>query len=239
MRSVFSMFVALLLSGCQAASSAHWRVAPDHFDFNWQLSGDPEVAPLQVFAGGQEIWLQFAPGQELPAIFGQAPAGEQPLAYQRRDPYVVLPGQWRALVLRGGRQVAYARRAGEPAPLAPDPEVLRLPPPDPPAAVTPAPPSAAAPAFFAGPPDTTLRAVLARWAAQAGWTFSAEHWALNADIPLQGQARFEGEFKTAVRELLRATELADRPLQPCFYANQVLRVVPLAQSCDRSRGAAA
>ncbi|MFU2069955.1 toxin co-regulated pilus biosynthesis Q family protein, partial [Bordetella hinzii] len=118
-------------------------------------------------------------------------------------------------------------------------EVLRLPPPDPPAAVTPAPPSAAAPAFFAGPPDTTLRAVLARWAAQAGWTFSAEHWALNADIPLQGQARFEGEFKTAVRELLRATELADRPLQPCFYANQVLRVVPLAQSCDRSRGAAA
>ncbi|MCJ9710968.1 TrbG/VirB9 family P-type conjugative transfer protein, partial [Bordetella hinzii] len=76
------MFVALLLSGCQAASSAHWRVAPDHFDFNWQLSGDPEVAPLQVFAGGQEIWLQFAPGQELPAIFGQAPAGEQPLAYQ-------------------------------------------------------------------------------------------------------------------------------------------------------------
>ncbi|MCJ9713884.1 toxin co-regulated pilus biosynthesis Q family protein, partial [Bordetella hinzii] len=97
----------------------------------------------------------------------------------------------------------------------------------------------AAPAFFAGPPDTTLRAVLARWAAQAGWTFSAEHWALNADIPLQGQARFEGEFKAAVRELLRATELADRPLQPCFYANQVLRVVPLAQSCDRSRGAAA
>lgn len=237
MRSVFPLFVALLLSGCQATSSAHWRVAPDHFDFNWQLSGDPGVAPLQVFAGGQEIWLQFAPGQQLPAIFGQTPAGEQPLAYLRRDPYIVLSGQWPALVLRGGRQVAYARRAGAPEPAAPAPEVLALAPVASPAVAPP--PSAAAPGFFAGPPDTTLRAVLARWAAQAGWTFSAEHWALNADIPLQGQARFDGEFKTAVRELLRATELADRPLQPCFYANQVLRVVPLAQSCDRSRGAAA
>ncbi len=230
MRSLLSMFAALLLCGCQASSSAHWRVAPDHFDFNWQLSGDPEVAPLQVFAGGQEIWLQFAPGQELPAILGQTPAGEQPLAYQRREPYIVLSGHWQALVLRGGRQVAYARRAGGPQALAPEPEVLRLPPPSA--------PEPSVPVFVAGPPDTTLRAVLGRWAAQAGWTFSAEHWALNADIPLQGQARFEGEFKTAVRELLRATELADRPLQPCFYANQVLRVVPLAQSCDRSRGAA-
>ncbi len=33
----------------------------------------------------------------------------------------------------------------------------------------------------------------------------------------------------------RPPELGDRPVQPCFYANRVLRVVPLAQRCDRTR----
>ncbi|WP_195829583.1 TcpQ domain-containing protein, partial [Bordetella pertussis] len=69
------------------------------------------------------------------------------------------------------------------------------------------------PRFRAAPPDLTLRAVLARWARAAGWTFEAEHWALDVDIPLE------------------------RPAQPCFYANRVLRVVPLAQACDRTRAA--
>jgi len=37
-----------------------------------------------------------------------------------------------------------------------------------------------------------------------------------------------------VRALLAATELSERPVQPCFYANQVLRVVAYTQTCDRS-----
>ncbi|MCD0506136.1 toxin co-regulated pilus biosynthesis Q family protein, partial [Bordetella petrii] len=92
----------------------------------------------------------------------------------------------------------------------------------------------AAPVYRAGLPDTTLRAVLARWAIHAGWLFEPHHWAIDADIPLAGQAEFPGDFKSAVRALLTATELAERPLQPCFYSNKVLRVVSLAQSCDRS-----
>ncbi|MEK0076551.1 toxin co-regulated pilus biosynthesis Q family protein, partial [Bordetella pertussis] len=94
------------------------------------------------------------------------------------------------------------------------------------------------PRFRAAPPDLTLRAVLARWARAAGWTFEAEHWALDVDIPLAGKAELPGDFKTAVRALLAATELSERPAQPCFYANRVLRVVPLAQACDRTRAAA-
>jgi hypothetical protein len=43
----------------------------------------------------------------------------------------------------------------------------------------------------------------------------------------------------AVRHLLAATELSERPLQPCFYSNQVLRVVPYAQACDRTAGSPA
>ncbi|KDC09778.1 toxin co-regulated pilus biosynthesis protein Q, partial [Bordetella bronchiseptica E012] len=87
----------------------------------------------------------------------------------------------------------------------------------------------------AAPPDQTLRAVLARWARAAGWTFEPEHWTLDVDIPLAGRAELPGDFKAAVRALLATTELSERPAQPCFYANRVLRVVPLAQACDRTR----
>ncbi|WP_406741291.1 TcpQ domain-containing protein, partial [Bordetella pertussis] len=62
------------------------------------------------------------------------------------------------------------------------------------------------PRFRAAPPDLTLRAVLARWARAAGWTFEAEHWALDVDIPLAGKAELPGDFKTAVRALLAATD---------------------------------
>lgn len=88
--------------------------------------------------------------------------------------------------------------------------------------------------FEATPADGNIRRALGRWARSAGWLFEAEHWAVDVDIPLAGSAAFGEEFVPAVRGLLAATELGDRPLQPCFYANQVLRVVPLAQRCDRT-----
>ncbi|MDF2863719.1 TcpQ domain-containing protein [Achromobacter mucicolens] len=241
------------------------------FRFDWQLSGDPAVAPLQVFDDGRETWLQFLPGQPLPAIFGMGDGGEHPLPYVRRDPYVVVAGAWNGLSFRGGRLTARARRAHaaanparEPAsaarvalPTAARPDPSQRPLQDASAAITlsadtparsdghaPAGPQVAPQAtpFRAAPPDATLRAVLARWADSAGWTFQPQHWAVDVDIPLAATAEFPGDFKTAVRGLLAATELADRPLQPCFYGNRVLRVVPLAQSCSRAatpKGAAA
>lgn len=269
------------------------------FRFDWQLSGDPAVAPLQVFDDGRETWLQFLPGQPLPAIFGADAGGEHPLPYVRREPYVVVAGSWKGLSFRGGRLTARAQRAhgaaAEPAHrpasgagLAQSTTISASASPHMPgdgapaglAAEMPAPGGAAAnldaanvdalnrhaapdamlPALHAGgtaqdpllatkatpfraaPPDATLRAVLARWADAAGWTFQPQHWAVDVDIPLAATAEFGGDFKSAVRGLLGATELADRPLQPCFYGNRVLRVVPLAQSCSRAatpRGAAA
>ncbi|MHA3902964.1 TrbG/VirB9 family P-type conjugative transfer protein [Castellaniella sp. WN] len=102
-------------------------------------------------------------------------------------------------------------------------------------------PAARAPArsrtspFEVTPADGNVRRALGRWAHAAGWTFEPEHWDVDADIPLAGSAAFGDSFRTAVRGLLSATELGDRPVQPCFYANRVLRVVPLAQRCDRTR----
>lgn len=254
------------------------------FRFDWQLSGDPAVAPLQVFDDGRETWLQFLPGQPLPAIFGVGHDGERALPYVRRDPYVVVAGTWKGLFFRGGRLTASAQRAqapaAEPAHVAEtdahssqfaggvaDPtQRLREEPGTPGTAsralapagmpmlhsstdaalsdipAKDAPDAAPASLFRAAPPDATLRAVLARWADAAGWTFQPQHWAVDVDIPLAATAEFSGDFKTAVRGLLGATELADRPLQPCFYGNRVLRVVPIAQSCSRAatpQGAAA
>jgi len=88
--------------------------------------------------------------------------------------------------------------------------------------------------FRATPADANIRRALVRWAKAAQWTFEPEHWTPDVDIPLAGSADFPPDFRQAVRQLLAATELSERPLQPCFYSNRVLRVVPLAQACDRT-----
>ncbi len=82
--------------------------------------------------------------------------------------------------------------------------------------------------------DRTHREVLVKWARASGWTFEPEHWAVARDIPVAGVASVDTDFKTAVRMLLRSTELTDLPVQPCFYnPNRTLRVVPINDSCTR------
>lgn len=239
------------------------------FSFSWELSGDPEVSPLQVFDNGRSTWLQFPQGRPVPAIFRRHQAQWLPVSYTLKGSYVVLPGAWSPLQFRGGHLQSQARRApasAEPAsaePAAAEPAAAPAAPPAT-AALLPSPAAQASRAFtgvlaqpavaFALSPDTpvkakkryavspadkTLRQALVRWAGDAGWTFGVEHWAVDADIPLAGSAHFDGEFTVAVRHLLAATELSERPLQPCFYSNQVLRVVPYAQACDRTAGSPA
>lgn len=92
--------------------------------------------------------------------------------------------------------------------------------------------------FEVDPTDGNIRQALNRWARMAGWAFNVEHWAVNVDVPIVGSATFDSEFKPAVQALLASTELGDRPLRPCFYSNKVVRVVPYAQVCDRTRNPA-
>lgn len=258
-------WVPSMLRGNQADAAAGTP-----YQFHWTLSGNRSVSPLQVFDDGQRTWLQFAPGQALPAVFRAQGAGDVLVRYTVQDPYVVLPGVWPRLSFRGGSLQGMAvRGAPEEAtpstasarPMLVDPLQASLsapvapPVPEPspasafavsvmsPAQVNPAQgslPSADTPApaalFDVGPADGTLRAALSRWARASGWTFQPEHWAVDVDIPINGSASFPGGFTQAVESLVAATELSDRPLQPCFYANQVLRVVPYAQPCDRSVG---
>lgn len=246
------------LSACAQVSQWSWSkgfanldFAPSAqaFNFDWQLSGDPQIAPLQVFDDGRRTWLQFAADQSPPALFRRTERGDTLLKAARDGAYLVLDGVWPHVLVRGGHLVAHIRRlasgrevhgeqiveqvveSSEPvvsdvAQAAP----LALPVPQ----IEPEPEPVASPAFAVSPEDGNLRRALVRWAGVAGWTFGPEHWVVDVDIPLTAAAAFGTVFKPAVRHLLAATELGDRPLQPCFYANRVLRVVPFAQRCDRS-----
>ena len=68
-----------------------------------------------------------------------------------------------------------------------------------------------------------------------GWTFEGEHWALGSDIPVTGSASLGTDFKGAVRTLLASSELTDLPAQPCFYSNNVLRIIPINELCARQQ----
>ena len=61
------------------------------------------------------------------------------------------------------------------------------------------------------------------------------HWALQRDIPIVAKAAFGEDFKAAVRAALESTEFTTSPARACFYANQVLRVVPRQEQCARSQ----
>ena len=299
------------LSAC--APLPDWVVAPDflrpdaapapaagHYNFDWQLSGERRLAPIQVFDNGERTWLQFMPGQIIPAIFGRTQHGDQLLSHTRHGDYLVIDGVWPELSFRGGASRATAQKQGgfdsgdnsidEPAGLGLEdmsigeslaahgsvdvhgdrlfaaddsagslPETVSVP--DSGDAMHAGPPTVAmAPpelsdqvlrmtraSFESIEPsygvygitlrDQNLRRALQRWAGQASWTFAPEHWAVDVDIPVSGEALFDGSFEQAVQDLLSATELAERPLRPCFYSNRVLRVVSYSQTCDRSNGA--
>ncbi|PLC49169.1 hypothetical protein CR159_14210 [Pollutimonas subterranea] len=274
------MFVASILSGFLSACSGmpewalvipsrnHQVVDPvSHYSFEWRLSGDRAVAPVQVFDNGQKTWLQFLPQQPLPAVFEHTATGDRPLTYTQEGPYMVLNGVWPKLALRGGRLQSRVERLHEPAAEPPAAVV----PADLPAALSVASPAissempvdistvttAATPTttptitppitlpvagmpdestqrYDVSPKDLNLRSALSRWAQSVGWTFEPEHWAVDADIPIVASATFEPGFRLAVQDLVASTELADRPLRPCFYSNRVLRIVPYAQQCNRT-----
>lgn len=245
------LLLTLSLQGCAFApmssasrSSETQRLTPTGaLDFSWKLSGDRSVAPLQVFSDATHTWLQWQPGQALPAIFGIAGVGddgggEQLASYDRAGPYTRLEGHWVAFVFRGAHHQARARRV-MPPPASPVSESKIVEPISAPVSnsstLGTVPSGNASQPFYAiTTADKNLRQALSRWTGLSGWRFQAEHWAVDVDIPLTATASFTDDFIVSVRALLESTELSERPLQPCFYENQVLRVVPITENCDRT-----
>lgn len=113
LKSVFVFAVSSLMFGC--TTQADWlqkkRHYPDwefsarqvnSYSFSWEMQGDSQVLPVQVFSTQDEIWLQFELGQVIPAIFSIDPQtqAEQVLKTHRNPPYIVVKGHYSQLRLR-------------------------------------------------------------------------------------------------------------------------------------------
>ena len=226
----------------------------EQYNFGWQLSGERSIAPMQVFDNGNKTWLQFMPGQNTPAIFSvktdanSLVVQENPVYFTRNSDYIILDGVWDKLVFRGGLLKAQAEKITnvntieseksdaisldqtqglERGALAAKSQTYSI-------NLTADSFNKAKSLYKVSPADNNIRLALQRWAKQADWTFMPEHWNVDVDIPISAQASFTASFQESVQDLVGATEMAERPLQPCFYSNKVLRIIPYTQSCNRA-----
>ncbi len=88
---------------------AFWPTqAPASLTFDWRLSGDPQVGPLQIFDNGVRTWLHFAPEQILPAVFGRRNGQEILLSLKPSGQFQLVDDVWPDLVFRAGRAEAKA-----------------------------------------------------------------------------------------------------------------------------------
>jgi len=83
------------------------------------------------------------------------------------------------------------------------------------------------------PADGNYRLLIEGWAQRSGWL--AAPWELEKDVEIEGGDTFEADFKGAVRRVLLSTEMTDYSLKPCFYSNNMVRVVKQTTKCDPSK----
>jgi len=83
------------------------------------------------------------------------------------------------------------------------------------------------------PADGNYRLLIDKWARDVGWTTAP--WEPDQDVQIEGADAFTADFKTAVRRVLSATEMTDYSLKPCFYSNNLVRVVKLTTKCDPTK----
>ncbi|WP_117144097.1 toxin co-regulated pilus biosynthesis Q family protein [Pseudomonas coronafaciens] len=84
------------------------------------------------------------------------------------------------------------------------------------------PPKPAQEPWAISPADKTLRRSLSKWAARAGWQLV---WDASVDVPVNVEAKFNGDFRTAVKLLFQSLSAADVNLTGQMFAgNRVLRV---------------
>jgi hypothetical protein len=70
--------------------------------------------------------------------------------------------------------------------------------------------------------DATLRRALNKWVQRAGWQLV---WDASVDVPINVDAKFAGDFNTAVKHLFQSLSAADVNLSAVLYSgNRVLRV---------------
>ncbi|MCX8566927.1 MAG: Conjugal transfer protein [Glomeribacter sp. 1016415] len=214
---------------------------PKTYHFDWQISGAPEVAPIQVFDNGQQLYLQFRAGVSTPAILADQPDGQILLHWRVEPPYIVVNQFASRLYFRLGQQRAQAWRknakpymaAAWPAKTVKTtaPKAIFLPTNTPkiPEKTQPEPHQPTTTLWQVKRSDENLRQLLTRWAQIENWHLV---WDVNQDIPIQAEDQSHSNFKEAVRRVLGSTALTEYQIKPCFYANRVVRVVRKTTVCN-------
>ena len=96
-------------------------------------------------------------------------------------------------------------------------------------------PGAGAPAasgtltFSVTPADVNLRDALDRWLQQQGWQLA---WKIDDDLPLEFSGSFTGDFKSVLRQVMKATNHMRTPTRACRHTNNVIRVIVRAGNCQ-------
>jgi hypothetical protein len=103
MRSIVCI-ITLLWSA--AASCA------DVYDWGYTITGDPRVAPIQVFDNGKQTWIQFRNPEPPPAIFAVTAAGQAVLTGNRDGQFIILNRVERQLSIALGSARASVRYTG-------------------------------------------------------------------------------------------------------------------------------
>jgi hypothetical protein len=123
---------AILLSGLFATALALAQDRVGVYDFAYRLAGDARAKPVQVFDDGRDTFFQFHPGEPVPAIFAEGPAGPRLLPPQSDGPYLKVAIVTNGFALRLGLGAATVTYIGVPrardtaVPAAPEP--VRRPP---------------------------------------------------------------------------------------------------------------
>lgn len=58
------------------------------FNWSWDISGDPQVRPMQVFSNKESTWLQMGPRQAMPAVFVDG----APVPFELNPPFIKIIG---------------------------------------------------------------------------------------------------------------------------------------------------
>lgn len=196
-----------------ASQAAQMKVIPEPGHVATPSAAMVGAKPVVLLASASNTSVSTTSAVATPAPFKPALGGAAVMPVSGPPPVAVQAGGFTKTVV--GANVAAVATSAPVTVAAPKPYVAPI------------------PSWVVSTKDHTIREALRSWSRVANWTFEPEHWAVPVDIPITAGASFNGDFKTAVRQLIGTTELGATPLQPCFYSNHVVRVVPINEMCDR------
>lgn len=96
-----------------AATVTTPNVALEKLNFDYQIDGEGEFAPSQVFDDGKFTWVRLPDVQEMPAVFLVQDGEAALLNFTLRDSYMVIHRLVPEFLLKLGKQEVRVRRTGD------------------------------------------------------------------------------------------------------------------------------